>query len=84
MNMFCLILSFIFILILVLFGVQNTETLTVNFLVWKLELTFGFVVLYSALLGGAAVGILSLPKLANKHFSLKKARRELSKLRDSH
>lgn len=83
MNMFCLILSFIFVLILVLLGVQNTQTMTVNFLVWKLELTFAFLVLYSALLGAAAVGVLSLPKLANKHFSLKKARRELHKLRDS-
>jgi uncharacterized integral membrane protein len=83
MNMICVVLAFIFLVILGLFGVQNTETLTVNFLLWKLELSLTLLVLYCAVLGAAFVGILSLPKLANKHFSLKRARRELNKLRDS-
>ncbi|MCF8086290.1 MAG: LapA family protein [Desulfohalobiaceae bacterium] len=83
MNSVYLILTFILVLILALLGVQNTETLSISFLFWELELTISFVILYSALLGAAAVGILALPKLANKHFSLKRARKELNKLRDS-
>lgn len=84
MNYICLSLTFIFVLILVLFGVQNTETFHMNFLLWERETTISFLVFYSALLGAAAVGILALPKLANKHFSLKRTRKELSKLRDTH
>ena len=84
MNYICLSLTFIFVLILVLFGVQNAETFNINFLIWEQETTISYVVFYSAFLGAAAVAILSLPKLANKHFSLKRARKELNKLRDIH
>ena len=84
MNYVYLILTFILVLILALLGVQNTETLKIDFLFWDLKLTLSFVILYSALLGGAAVGILSLPKLANKHFALKRSRKELNKLREPH
>jgi uncharacterized integral membrane protein len=83
MNYVTLVLTFILVLILAMLGVQNTQSIMIDFLVWKLEPSIAFLILYSALLGGAAVGILALPKLATKHLALKRTRKELNKLRDS-
>lgn len=84
MNYVYLILTFILILILVILGMQNTGELEITFLTWQLQSTVPHVIFYSAILGAAALGILSLPKLAQKHFYLRRARKELHNYRDSH
>jgi len=83
MNYVSLILTFILILILVILGMQNTAELEITFLAWQFQSTVSYLILNTALLGAAALGILSLPKLAKKHYHLKKARKELHKYRDS-
>lgn len=84
MNYVCLILTFILVLILLILGMQNTGELEITFLAWQLQSTVPYLIFYSALLGAAALGILSLPKLAQKHYYLKRVRKELHKYRDSH
>ena len=83
MNYFYLTLTFLIILVLVILGVQNTDTFQINFLAWEFQSNLSTLIFYSAILGAAAVSILSLPKLAQKHFSLKRSRKELNKLRDA-
>ncbi|MCF8030758.1 MAG: lipopolysaccharide assembly protein LapA domain-containing protein [Desulfohalobiaceae bacterium] len=83
MNYVYLILTFILVLILAILGMQNTEELQITFLAWQFQSTVPYLILNSALLGAAALGILSLPKLAKKHYYLKKTRKELHKYRDS-
>ena len=83
MNYVCLILTFILVLVLVILGMQNTGELELTFLAWHMETTVPYLILNSALLGASALGILSLPKLAQKHIVLKKTRKELHNYRDS-
>ncbi len=82
MNYVCLILTFILVLVLVILGMQNTGELEITFLAWRIETNVPYLILNSALLGAAALGILSLPKLAQKHFALKKTRKELRTYRE--
>lgn len=84
MNYVYLILTFILVLILVILGMQNTGELEITFLAWQFQTTVSYLILNSALLGAAALGVLTLPKLAKKHYYLNKARKELHKYRDSH
>lgn len=70
MGYFSLICAFLLILILVIAGMQNTTSVSVHFLAWKMGSTVLALILYSSLLGGAIIGILPLPKLAEKHIKL--------------
>lgn len=84
-------ISFVLLLILVIISMQNPQSLAVEFLFWKISMSFTAFLLCSAVLGAAIVSFLMLPKLItkslqvrklNKAFSKKKALTDKNKLSD--
>ncbi len=74
---FILIITFILVLIVTVFGFQNGMPLDVKFLFWKLHTSLIAVIFGSSMMGGAIVAILTLPKLVTKHMNEKRLQKKL-------
>ncbi len=75
-----LIITFILILLVTIFGLQNGMPLEVKFLFWNLKTSLITVVFGSSLVGALIVAILTLPKLTAKHFREKKLKKQLDQV----
>ena len=75
-----LILSFLMILGITIFALQNGMPLEVNFLAWGFKTSLIAVILGSVLLGAIIVSIFSLPLLIKKHFREKRLAKQLNEL----
>ena len=76
-----LILSFLMILGLTVFALQNGGPLEVKFLVWGFKTSIVAVILGSVLIGAIIVSIFSLPLLIKKHFHEKRLAKQISELK---
>jgi len=72
-----LIITFILVLLVTIFGLQNGMPLEVKFLFWNLETSLITVIFGSTLTGGLIVAVLAVPKLITKHFREKKLTKKL-------
>jgi len=72
-----LILSFLMILGITIFALQNGVPLEVKFLVWGFKTSLIAIILGSLLIGVIIVSIFSLPLLIKKHFREKRLAKQL-------
>jgi putative membrane protein len=75
-----LILSFLMILGITVFALQNGVPLEVNFLLWGFKTSLIAIILGSVLIGAIIVSIFSLPLLIKKHFHEKRLAKQISEL----
>ena len=73
-----LIITFILVLLITVFGFQNGMPVDVKFLFWNLHTSLITVVFGSGIVGAAIVAILTLPKLVSKHLNEKRLTKKLN------
>ena len=73
-----LIIPFILVLLVTVFGFQNGMPLDVKFLFWNLHTSLIAVIFGSSIIGAAIVALLTLPKLVTKHLNEKRLKKKLS------
>lgn len=81
MMYFSLIVTFLLLMGLVIAGVQNSTPIEFKFLAWVFEMSLTGLIAYAALLGGAIVAVLTLPKLARQALRNRSFRRESGELK---
>jgi uncharacterized integral membrane protein len=79
---FSLIITFLLVLVIIVTAMQNSMPLDFKFLTWTFQLSITALIVYSSLLGGAIVAILTLPKLAKKSLHARSMNKEIHKLRE--
>jgi uncharacterized integral membrane protein len=75
---FSLTVAFLFLLGLVIIGLQNSMPLDLKFIAWNLQMSLTALILYSSLIGGAIVAVLALPKLVRKSLDVRSLNREIA------
>ena len=78
---FSLIITFLLLLGLVITSLQNSMPLELKFITWNLQMSFAALTLYSSLIGGAIVAVLTLPKLVRKSLDVRSLNGEIYKLK---
>ena len=78
-----LIITFLLFLVIIIPGVQNSMPLDLKFLFWDLQMSITALILYSSLIGGAIIAILTLPKLAKKALHVRRLNREVHNLKEN-
>jgi lipopolysaccharide assembly protein A len=79
---FSLIITFLLLLGLVITSLQNSMPLELKFITWNLQMSSTALILYSALIGGAIVAVLAVPKLVRKTFDVRRLNKEIYKLKE--
>ena len=79
---FSLIITFLLVLGLVITSLQNSMPLELKFITWTLQMSSTALILYSALMGGAVVAVLAVPKLLRKSLDVRNLNREIYKLKE--
>ncbi|MBW1783988.1 MAG: LapA family protein [Deltaproteobacteria bacterium] len=77
-----LIITFLLLLVIIITAIQNSMPLDFEFFTWTFQLSITALIVYSSLMGGAIVAILTLPKLAKKSFHERSMNREINKLKE--
>ena len=78
---FSIIITFLLLLVIIITAVQNSMPLDFKFFTWNFQLSISALIFYSALIGGAIVAVLALPKLAKKSLHGRSMNREIHKLK---
>jgi uncharacterized integral membrane protein len=78
---FSLIVTFILLMFIIVAGIQNTMPVDLKFLTWKYQISVMGLIFYSALIGGAIIAVISLPKLVSKSLKVKRLTNEIHKLK---
>ena len=76
-----LTITFLLILGLVVTIVQNVFPVELKFFTWKLQLSSMVLIFYASIIGGAAVALLTLPKLISKSLRVKSLKKEIYELK---
>jgi len=76
-----LIVTFLLLMGLVVSAVQNTDPIQLKFLAWMFQMSLTGLIFYAALLGGAVVAVLTLPRLARQALKKRSLRKETAELR---
>ena len=76
-----IVITFILILVLIVAGIQNSMSIDLNFLTWKLRISLLGLVFYSSLIGGAIIAVLTIPKLVSKSLRVGRLNREVYDLK---
>ena len=77
-----LIITFLLVLVIIITAVQNSMPLDFKFFIWHFQLSITALIVYSAIIGGAVVALLTLPKLAKKSFHERSMNKEINKLKE--
>jgi len=77
-----LIISFLLLLVIIVTAIQNSMPLDFKFFTWNLQLSITALIVYSSILGGAIVAILTLPKLGKKSLHERRMNKEILKLKE--
>jgi len=78
---FSLIITFLLLLGIIVASIQNSISLDLKFFTWKLQLSVMALILYSSLIGGAIIAILTLPKLVSKYLKIRSLKKEIDVLK---
>ncbi len=70
-------------MVIIIAAVQNSMPLDFKFFIWTFQLSITALIVYSSLMGGAIVAILTLPKLATKSLDVKRLKREIHKMKEN-
>jgi uncharacterized integral membrane protein len=76
-----LIITFLLVLVIIVTAIQNSMPLDFKFFTWTFQLSITALIVYSSLMGGAIVAILTLPKLAKKSLHARRMNKEIHKLK---
>jgi len=76
-----LITTFLLLLVLIVAAVQNSIPVEFIFFTWKFQITLLGLIFYSALIGGAIIAILTLPKLVSKSLRVRSLHKEIYELK---
>ncbi len=76
-----LIVMFLLLMGLVIAGIQNTAPVELRFMVWNIKVSITALIFYSAVLGGAIVAVMALPRLARQYIRNRSFRRETGELK---
>jgi uncharacterized integral membrane protein len=76
-----LIITFLFILVIIIAAIQNNITTEISFITWKFTLTLSSLMVYCSILGVAIMAVLALPKLAMKHLKVRRLNKEIIELK---
>lgn len=76
-----LIITFLLLLGIIIAGIQNSMSLDLTFLTWKLQMSLMAIIFYASLFGGAIVAVLTLPKLFSKYLKVRGMSKEISGLK---
>jgi len=79
---FSLIITFLLLLVIIVTAIQNSMPLDFKFFIWTFQISITALIVYSSILGGAIVAILTLPKLAKKSLHARSMNKEIHKLRE--
>jgi uncharacterized integral membrane protein len=77
-----LIITFLLLLVIIITAVQNSMPLDFKFFTWNFQMSITALIFFSALIGGAIVAVLALPKLATKSLRGRSMSREIQKLEE--
>ena len=77
-----LIITFLLLLVIIITAVQNSMPLDFKFFTLNFQISITVLIFYSALIGGAIVAVLALPKLAKKSLNKRSMNREIQKLKE--
>ena len=77
-----LIMTFLLLLVIIITGIQNSISLEVEFVIWKLQMSLTALIFYSSLFGAAIVSVLTLPKLGSKYLKVRSLNKELYGLKE--
>ena len=77
-----LIITFLLLLLIIITSIQNAMPLDLKFFTWDLQMSFTALILYSSMIGGAIIAILTLPKLVKKALHVRRLQREIHKLKE--
>ena len=80
---FSIIITFLLLLVIIITAVQNSMPLDFKFFTWNFQLSISALIFYSALIGGAIVAVLALPKLAKKSLHGRSMNKEIQKLKEN-
>ena len=61
-----LIITFLLLLVIIITAIQNSMPLDFKFFTWNFQISITALIFFSALIGGAIVAVLALPKLASE------------------
>ena len=78
---FSLVITFLLLMVIIITSLQNSMPLELKFIAWNLQVSSTALILYSALIGGAIVAVLSLPKLVKKSLDVRRLNKEIYKLK---
>ena len=70
-------------MLIIITAVQNSMPLDFKFFTWNFQLSITALIFYSALIGGAIVAVLALPKLAKKSLHGRSMNKEIQKLKEN-
>lgn len=79
---FTLIITFVFLLVIVISAIQNSMPLDFKFITWDFQVSLTALIFYSSLIGGAVVALLTLPRLVKKSFQVRRMNKDLHKLKE--
>ena len=77
-----LIITFLLLLVIIVTAIQNSMPLDFKFFTWPFQTSITALIVYSSLMGGAIVAILTLPKLAKKSLHARSMNKEIHQLRE--
>ncbi len=77
-----LITTFLLFLVIVIAAIQNSMLLDLKFLTLEFQMSLAALVVYSSLIGGMIVMILTLPKLIRKSHRVRKSNKEIHALQE--
>jgi uncharacterized integral membrane protein len=77
-----LIITFLLVLVIIITAIQNSMPLDFKFFTWNLQLSITALIVYSSLIGGAIVAILTSPKLVRKSLDVRILNRDIHMLKE--
>ena len=72
-----LIITFLLLMGLIVTAIQNSVPVELKFFTWTFQISLPAVIFYSALIGGAIVAVLTLPKLVSKSLKVRGLNKEI-------
>jgi uncharacterized integral membrane protein len=76
-----LIITFLLLLGLIIAGIQNSIPIELKYFTLKLQMSLMALIFYSALIGGAIIAVLTLPKLVHKSLIVRRMKKEIYALK---
>jgi uncharacterized integral membrane protein len=80
---FSLIITFLLVLVIIITAIQNSMPLDFKFFTWNLQMSITALIVFSSLIGGAMVAVLTLPKLVRKSLDVRSLNRKILKLEEN-